>query len=108
MSPLSQLIRYNQLHWFMDVFLFQDNAEAPMLDYPGVQFSTWRPVSNRRDMHSRREPVDADHRLTCTGAQAHDIGPAHCLLGGLNCACPAISCRELLCMGEVARCNADL
>ena len=58
-------------------------------------------------MHPGREPVGADHRLTCIGAEAHDVGSAHSLLSGLNRACPDICCRQLLSMGDVARCNAD-
>src|SRR5215469_2160052 len=34
-----------------------------VLDYLRVQFSAWRTVSNRGDMHSRGEPVVADHRF---------------------------------------------
>src|SRR5437868_11445757 len=75
---------------------------------PWVQFAAGRVVANRGDMHPGHEPVVADHRLTCIGAEAHDVGSAHSLLSGLNRVCPGIGCRELLSMGEVARCNADL
>src|SRR5260221_5857215 len=77
------------------------HEEAALLDHLGVQFSARRAVANRRDMHPGREPVTADHRLTCIGAQANNVGSAHCLLSSLNHACPGICCRELLCMGEV-------
>src|SRR5437016_4088562 len=84
------------------------HEEAAPLDHPGVQFTAGRVVANRGDMHPGREPVGADHRLTCIGAEAHDVGFSHGLLSCLNRACPGIGCRQLLSMNDVARCNADL
>src|SRR5947209_17561260 len=83
------------------------HEEAAPLDHPWVQFTAGRVVANRGDMHPGREPVGADHRLTCIGAEAHDVGSAPSLLSGPNRACPATGCPPLPGMNAVARSNAD-